>query len=369
MNPYEHCADNEAMLLLQLQQGNNNCEHEDGSRYTIGSSFLGHSTTARNEVPCQSHQESNVANISHPRAVVHHGGAGVNINAVSQPNINHDQTPVFHNIRMPDSLSTQNHQGQSQVYSASRHVFNSSPDYSVLNSSDRSSGWPSNPSIPQMQGNNLKKKGHPSTLTAHDDLLIVREVAAQKAHLAKHGQVKEKWSSISMNCNQIDRLSRTVSEKLVRERFDRLLKAWNAKEAQSLRSGEGGQLPSELDELLEVISTELKHAKEEKNKTIEESREREEAKELTGETILSIAGSRTPICKRKEMEMKCAEAFRDARKRKQQNDDKSLPTFDLTDASEVIDVTGNREINRGTEGQPLYIGKSSETESVRAALS
>lgn len=170
-------------------------------------------------------------------------------------------------IRLAHSTATTPH--QNHIDGAPTHL---SPMYE--NITNNSTSEPSNvgtnshnPVAHVINNGKNKCKGRPGTLTEHDDLLIVREVAAQKGHLAKYGKVKEKWISITQNCNDSGRLSRKVSDKLVRDRFGRAFEEWKKRESQSLKSGEGGNLPTEIDELFEVIAVELKEAQEEKTET------------------------------------------------------------------------------------------------------
>eukprot|EP00171_Calliarthron_tuberculosum_P002886 IDg2886t1 len=94
------------------------------------------------------------------------------------------------------------------------------------------------------------KQGRGSTFTDADDIIIIREVAAAKAHLAPFGQVLKRYKDAADLANRNPQLSAKATAKRLQDRYKKLMYAFartDRKEQQM--SGIGGEV-RELDELL-----------------------------------------------------------------------------------------------------------------------
>ena len=105
-----------------------------------------------------------------------------------------------------------------------------------------------NINAPAVVAESRKRTGRPTSFTEQDDLIVVREVAAKRAHTAQHGQKQELWSQVAMSCNCNRSMSRKVSWKSARDRFEKLLEDYVKKERKdSLTSGVAGPTQTEIE--------------------------------------------------------------------------------------------------------------------------
>lgn len=179
-----------------------------------------------------------------------------------------------------------------------------------------------------------------------DELIIVREVIARRAHLARRGQVMEKWRKVTELCNLNRQFSKKMSLKTIRTKFEYSLQSWQEIDrVQSRTSGVAGPEPSELDQLLERIHLDRKQDAEERSQEKDDERERALAKEKVGETVLDIAQNRTAPNVRRKM---IREATEDIRNKYNKTVDSSTQVREEEKESdpEIIDVDISTPVER-----------------------
>lgn len=150
---------------------------------------------------------------------------------------------------------------------------------------------PPNPPLPSRPSN----KGRRATFTPSDDIIIVREVSASKAHIAPFGEVLSRCAEAAHRANANPNLSAPVSSKRLQDRYKKLMDAFAKKDRQErMMSGIGGEV-GELNELL----GELLEAQEDLRATKDADRaskiEQERRKNDAGKELMSAAVRRSPL--------------------------------------------------------------------------
>ena len=135
------------------------------------------------------------------------------------------------------------------------------------------------------------KSGRHSRFTAEQDLVLVREVATSKAHVAPYGQTRSLFEQAAEKCSANSVMSAILSWKQVQDRYTRLQATFDKEDTIThLRSGIGGGQLSEMNELLSQMKEargdmrSKKHADKEKVAREEADKERI-GQELVGASI------------------------------------------------------------------------------------
>lgn len=97
----------------------------------------------------------------------------------------------------------------------------------------------------------IAKSGRRPTFTLDDDIIIVREVAATKAHLAPFGEVLNRFAVSAKNSNSNRNLSTKVTSKLLHNRHKKLMEAFAKRDASEHRMS--GMRSEAAEDLLSSI--------------------------------------------------------------------------------------------------------------------
>lgn len=147
------------------------------------------------------------------------------------------------------------------------------------------------PSSPQVTASK-KGAGRRSKFTYEEDLLLLREVAAAKAHVAPTGETRERFEIAAAKANATKKISTNIAWKPLQDRYKRLQGTYDEEEAtESRMSGLGGEV-GEKEELLAGMREDREMVAAEKcaKKDAETKRERE--KERLGAIIRSRSTAR-----------------------------------------------------------------------------
>ena len=108
--------------------------------------------------------------------------------------------------------------------------------------------------------NESAKPSRRSKFTSDEDLILIREVAACKAHSASNGKKGELFAKAAACANQNPGLKQKVTQKSIQDRYVRLQKDFDeGDKKESAMSGIGG----EVGEMVELLS-EMRQAREDK---------------------------------------------------------------------------------------------------------
>jgi hypothetical protein len=131
------------------------------------------------------------------------------------------------------------------------------------------------------------RRGRRPKFTAKEGLVIAREVAASKAHIASFGNKRDLFTVAAGRANANPAMNTTVTSKSIQDRYLKLQTFYDRGEtAQRKMSGVGGEV-GELEELLGAMQE--ARADLEMKQTAERSaaREREEQKERLGKELVA----------------------------------------------------------------------------------
>jgi hypothetical protein len=130
------------------------------------------------------------------------------------------------------------------------------------------------------------RRGRRPKFTAAEDMIIAREVAAAKAHIASFGTKRERLAAAAERANANPTMKTAVTSKSIQDRYVKLQKIYDRGDAaQRKMSGVGGDV-GELDELLAGMQQDRDDL--ETNRAAERSAatEREEVKERIGKELV-----------------------------------------------------------------------------------
>lgn len=127
----------------------------------------------------------------------------------------------------------------------------------ALDSSTTSQSLPS----PQNSRPAKGKRGRATDLSSEEIVILLREILAAGAHVAPHGAKAEYFETVALAFNGNGDFGVQVEGKSVRDRYERLQKAFNKRDREdAAMSGIGGKV-GEVDELL----GQMREAREEQN--------------------------------------------------------------------------------------------------------
>lgn len=136
------------------------------------------------------------------------------------------------------------------------------------------------------------RTGRRPKFTPDDDLIIVREVAAAKAHVSPNGTSKERYETAANKVNAAKKLSFAVTWKSVQDRYKRIQTRFDEMDkVEQGMSGVGGEL-GEMEDLLSVMKQARQDFNDEKSATRRAANAREAAKEQLGAEIREQAMQR-----------------------------------------------------------------------------
>jgi len=125
------------------------------------------------------------------------------------------------------------------------------PEASIPLSDSSPSPTPSQAPLPS-----ATRLGRRPKFTASDDLVLLREVSAARAHVAPNGATRERFDIAARRSNATKKLSCTVTWKAVQDRYKRLQQRYNTRDAiDQQMSGIGGEV-GEMEELLSTMKEE-----------------------------------------------------------------------------------------------------------------
>lgn len=125
------------------------------------------------------------------------------------------------------------------------------------------------------------------------DLIIIRDVAAARAHLALNGATKERFDIAAKRSNATTKLSCTVTWKAVQDKYKRVQQGFDERDAVDQRmSGIGGEV-DEMDELLMGMKEERADFRAHKDAVRKAVEAPEAEKERVGVLVCARAMSRS----------------------------------------------------------------------------
>ena len=133
------------------------------------------------------------------------------------------------------------------------------------------------------------RTGRRPKFTPDDDLVLVREVAAERAHIAPNGATKERFETASKKANATRRLTCPVTWKSVQDRYKRIQARFDEHDKiDGLMSGVGGDL-GEMQELLSSMKEARQDLLNSKSASRKAAQEREAEKERLGGIVRAKA--------------------------------------------------------------------------------
>ena len=166
------------------------------------------------------------------------------------------------------------------------------------------------------------KRGRRSKYTAEEDLIILREVAATKAHIAPYGRTLELFQTAAKKVNGNAKFTVEATAKGIFDRYTRLQKDFDKSERKTcLLSGVGGEI-GEAEELLAMMKEARDDAALQARMEKEALRAQEEAKIRKGEELVMLATERVP--RRDDAVVEIGEGDDDARPKKKRRDNVRL---------------------------------------------
>lgn len=139
---------------------------------------------------------------------------------------------------------------------------------------------------------NDSRTGRRPKFTPDDDLVLVREVAAAKAHVAPNGATKERFETAAKKSNATHRLSCVVTWKSIQDRYKRIQTRFDERDrVESLMSGVGGDV-GEMEELLSSMKEARQDFRNNRNASRKEAEDRELEKERLGAIVQAQSLSR-----------------------------------------------------------------------------
>jgi hypothetical protein len=130
------------------------------------------------------------------------------------------------------------------------------------------------------------RRGRRPKFTAEEDLIIVREVSASKAHIASFGTKRELFAVAAERANANPAMKTSVSSKSIQDRYVKLQTLFDRGDAaQRKMSGVGGEV-GELEELLCEMQEARDDLETQQVAQRTAAREREEAKERIGKELV-----------------------------------------------------------------------------------
>ena len=136
------------------------------------------------------------------------------------------------------------------------------------------------------------RTGRRPKFTPDDDLVLVREVAAAKAHIAPNGATKERFETAAKKSNATKRLSCAVTWKSVQDRYKRIQSRFDERDKiDGLMSGVGGEV-GEMEELLSAMREARQDLLNSRSASRRAAQERETEKERLGAIVRARAMTR-----------------------------------------------------------------------------
>ena len=138
-----------------------------------------------------------------------------------------------------------------------------------------------------------EKAGGTSRFTAEQDLVLVREVAASKAHVTPYGRTGSLFEQAAEKCSANSAMSAILSWKQVQDRCTRLQATFDKEDTIThLRSGIGGGQLSEMNELLLQMKEARGDLRSKKHAHKEKVAREEADKERIGQELVDAAVDR-----------------------------------------------------------------------------
>lgn len=137
--------------------------------------------------------------------------------------------------------------------------------------------------------------GRRSRFTFEEDLLLIREVAACKAHIARNGETKDMFELAAVKANATKRLHCSISWKSLQDRYKRIQARFDRDDRTEQRmSGIGGEV-SEMDEILAIMKEERDDLNVQRNEKKDKEDKRMKEKERLGSVIRMRATERRSV--------------------------------------------------------------------------
>lgn len=142
-------------------------------------------------------------------------------------------------------------------------------------------------------GTSPSRSGRHSRFTPDEDLIIVREVAASKGHIAAFGSTRKRFAAAAQAVNDNTAMRTSVTWKSVQDRYKRLQEVFDREDnANKVLSGVSGGAMGELDELLMGMREARDDLDAHKKAEHMERRAMDEAKERAGLALVDAATTR-----------------------------------------------------------------------------
>lgn len=130
------------------------------------------------------------------------------------------------------------------------------------------------------------KPGRRSKFSTAENLIIIQEVAASKAHIAPHGETMARFKEADIKANANPSFAHSVNAKSIQDRFLRLVEDFETRDAQDkVMSGVGGEI-GEVDALLGDIVEARKDLETKKKGDADAKSDQEQKKLAAGREII-----------------------------------------------------------------------------------
>ncbi|PXF41047.1 hypothetical protein BWQ96_09242 [Gracilariopsis chorda] len=138
-----------------------------------------------------------------------------------------------------------------------------------------------------------KNSSHRSKYTATEDLVIVREVAAAKAHIAPYGKTRALDEIVADRCNENPVMTCKLKWKQCQDRYDRLQESFDKGDGLThLRFGIKDEELGELNELLSQMREDKDELKKQKHPKNEKGAKEEKEKERIRKAFVTVSLSK-----------------------------------------------------------------------------
>ena len=169
------------------------------------------------------------------------------------------------------------------------------------------------------------RRGRRPKFTPAEDLILVREVAAAKAHISVFGEKGGRYAKAAENANGNTALLSKVTGKSIQDRYIKLQAAFDKGDAKEFKmSGMGGEV-GEIEELLAMMKEARDDLDKQQKAETDAKKERDEEKERLGNELVARALQRTGRTSSDGEDEEDAEAPSKAKRAKRNNKNTADP--------------------------------------------
>jgi hypothetical protein len=194
-------------------------------------------------------------------------------------------------------------------------------------------------------------RGRRSRFTAEEDLIIVREVAAAKAHVAPYGDIRARFEIAAARASENERMGAELNAKSVHDRYVKLQRAFDKKDKEAQRMSGIEEEVTELDEILAQLREERDDCENRKQNQKYREKQCNDIKEFLGAEIRDLALKRSGS--RDTDKLSSGESSHAVKKRKTASDSLQGSIPDLLDSDP--DVRSFEELLKTSERDRISV--------------